>query len=475
VTALVDLNVRNGPGVQYDQVGFILENDTLPVLGIHVPTGWWKIECPDTANGDVCWVSGSEQHTRAQDTSNVAELPAPSTPTPIPPSPEDGVALLAFIDNGLLYSVQLGLQQLPPQFASEPIQLADINRVENLTISPDGRRLAFVSTSSAANSLHVVNVDARDLRTLLVSTDLPLSIRQEGPNSLVLIDQIGWLPDSKQVAFNTIATDRTGLAPVSQEDLWTVTIDGELTQLFPPGNGGGAFAFTANNKVLLSRSDSIARADIDGTNEELILRFEPIDTASETVFYPRPQPSAQGNAYTFIPDAQPWKPDAWTTLWQIPPLGQARQLGVLTGVSLFDPVLWSPEGSHLAFVQQPLEQDLATMARVMIADEKGIDADPYAGGDGLLVHAWSADGAKFIYSGGGFYAVGRVNAPPVQTILGAEQQVGDAQWISEETFIAAVGLPVNQSWELRSAAVAGDHITLISVAGAEPKFDIWQP
>mgnify|MGYP001818547919 CR=1 FL=1 len=475
VTALVDLNVRNGPGVQYDRVGFLLENDTLPVLGVHASTGWWKIECPDNADGDACWVSGSEQNTRAEDITSVAEVAAPSTPTPIPPTLEDGVGLLAFIDDGMPFSAQLDLQQVPPQLASEPIQLADVDNVQSLTISPDGRRVAFVSATSEINTLFVVNIDGQDLRKLLSSPDLPLEVGQDNSNSVVLIDHIDWLPDSQLVAFNTIAKDLVRPAHVSQEDLWTVTIDGQLKQLFPSGKGGGAYAFTANNKVLLSRTDNIARADIDGTNEEIILRFEAINTASEAVFYPRPQPAAEGNAYTFIPAAQPEQPKAWTTLWHIPALGQARQLGVLTGVSLFDPIQWSPEGSHIAFLQQSVEQDLASMSRVMIADEKGIDADPYAGGDGLDFHAWSSDGTKFIYSGDGFYAVGRLNAPPVQTILNASQQVGGAQWVSAETFIAAAGFPENKLWELRSSTVAGENITLISLHSAEPKFDIWRP
>ncbi len=475
VTALVDLNVRNGPGAQYDRVGFLLENDTITVLGVHVPTGWWQIECPEAADGDACWVSGSEQYTRAEDISDVAEVAAPSTPTPVPPNLENGVGLLAFINDGLLYSAQLDLDRVPPQLASEPIQLADISNVQTLEISPDGRRVAFVSGSSEVNALFVVNIDGQDLRMLLSSSDLPLEVRQGSTNSLVLIDQIDWLPNSQLVTFNTIASDLLGPARVSQEDLWTVTIDGQLTQLFPPGKGGGAFTFTANNKVLLSRTDNVARADIDGTNEEIILHFEAIDTASEAVFYPRPQPAAEGNAYTFIPDARPWQPEAWTTLWHIPALGQARQLGVLIGVSLFDPILWSPEGSHLAFVQRSVEQDLANSSRVMIADEKGIDADPYAGGEGLVVHAWNSDGSNFLYSGGGFYAVGRVNAPPVQTILNASQQVGDAQWISTDTFIAAVGSPEKQLWELRSSSVAGESSNLISIYDVAPRFDIWRP
>ena len=95
--------------------------------------------------------------------------------------------------------------------------------------------------------------------------------------------------------------------------------------------------------------------------------------------------SDAGETHTFVPDAQPWQPGAWTTLWQIPGSGPAGQLGSIEGVTLFDPVLWSADGSRLAFIQQPDDQDSTAMSRLMIADGKGISANPYAGGDALTV------------------------------------------------------------------------------------------
>ena len=45
-SVLVDLNVRTGPGIQYDRVSFLLQAETAPIIGTDPASGWWKIECP---------------------------------------------------------------------------------------------------------------------------------------------------------------------------------------------------------------------------------------------------------------------------------------------------------------------------------------------------------------------------------------------------------------------------------------------
>ncbi len=475
VTVLVDLNIRSGPGVNYDRIGFLLTDESVPVVGVNSDTGWWKVECPDTVSESECWVSGGDQYTRAVDVDGVAEAEAPPTPTPIPPTLKEGTGILAFIDNGALFAATLDLTQNPPQLASEAIQLSDGVNVQNLSISPDGRRIAFISGSSETNSLKIVNTDGQDVRSLLISNELPFDISQGSIDSAVLVDQIAWLPDSTTVAFNTAINDLSGPAIHSQEDLWTVTLDGEMAQIFPSGSGGGAFVIATNNKVLLSRSDSIARADMDGSNVETILQFEPVNTASGTVFYPVPQQVSEGETFVFIPDAEPYQPGASTTLWRLPASGPAGQLGSIDGVTLFDPILWSPDGSHLAFIQKTADQDTIATNRLLIAGGNGMNANPYAGGDMLALHGWGSESLNFLYSGNGFYAVGRENASPVQTLITPGQRVSDAQWLTGETFVAAVGFPENSAWELIGASISGEHILLKSLRGFEALFDVWPP
>ncbi len=474
VTVLVDLNIRSGPGVQYDRVGFLLKDDVVPVLGVHSQTGWWKIECPAIASGSECWLSGGEQYTRAENVSEVAEVLPPATPTPIPPTLEEGLGLLVFIDDGALFAVKLDLTQDLLQPVGDKIQLTELANVQRFAVSPDGRRVAFISGSAEGNSLNVVNTDGQDQRTLLISSDLPIDGGQSAADLAVLVDQISWLPDSTAVAFNTVQNSLVGPGIGSQEDLWTVTLDQKLSQPFPEKTGGGAFAVLSNGKVLLSRADNIARADLDGSNIELVLEFESVNTASEYVYYPIPQQIGEGQARLSIPDAEPWQPGAWTTLWQLPVSGLAGQLGSIDGVLLNSPILWSPGGSRLAFIQQTNDLDSAEVSRLVIADGTGINSDPYAGGELLTVHAWASDEA-FLYSGKGFYAVGRVNAPPIQTLLEPGQQVNKAQWITEDNFVIAVGFPENSSWEMISTTPGGEKISLGSLRGFNADFEVWRP
>ncbi len=60
---LVDLNVRSGPGVRFDRVGFLLKDERVTVIGRDPASGWWRIQCPPEADGSNCWVSGGSQFT----------------------------------------------------------------------------------------------------------------------------------------------------------------------------------------------------------------------------------------------------------------------------------------------------------------------------------------------------------------------------------------------------------------------------
>lgn len=75
--ALVDLNIRSGPSVQYNRVGFLRQGQSARIIGRNADTGWWRIQCPPPADGEQCWVSGGAQYTAARNTANVPDLPAP--------------------------------------------------------------------------------------------------------------------------------------------------------------------------------------------------------------------------------------------------------------------------------------------------------------------------------------------------------------------------------------------------------------
>ena len=194
------------------------------------------------------------------------------------------------------------------------------------------------------------------------------------------------------------------------------------------------------DKFCSAKPDNISRVNADGSGKEIVLQFEPINTASEYIYYPLPQVIGS-NANVAIPAAQPFVSDAQTALWQIPSSGPAVQLGSVDGAALFDPIYWSEDGNRLAYVRKNLEIDAPQPAQLLIADSKGINPDIYAAGELLVFHGWSPESSSFLYSGNGFYTVGKKEAPPVQTLLTSGYLVSDAQWISDSAFVTAVGEP----------------------------------
>lgn len=87
VRVLVDLNVRSGPGVGHERVGFMLRDETAAILGRDEASGWWKIQCPPRAEGSECWVSGGSQYTRVENVDAAPTVVAPATPSPVAPTP----------------------------------------------------------------------------------------------------------------------------------------------------------------------------------------------------------------------------------------------------------------------------------------------------------------------------------------------------------------------------------------------------
>lgn len=67
VHALQDINIRNGPGTNFDIVGGVYKGQTAQVTGYQSADGqWWRVVCPvDNAAG--CWVSADPQLTEPAD------------------------------------------------------------------------------------------------------------------------------------------------------------------------------------------------------------------------------------------------------------------------------------------------------------------------------------------------------------------------------------------------------------------------
>jgi uncharacterized protein YgiM (DUF1202 family) len=61
IRALVNLNIRTGPGLHYKVVGKIRPGNTAVVTGLSDNYNWWRIRCPW---GGTCWASANPYHSK---------------------------------------------------------------------------------------------------------------------------------------------------------------------------------------------------------------------------------------------------------------------------------------------------------------------------------------------------------------------------------------------------------------------------
>ncbi len=86
VTALVGLNVRTGPGLDYEIIDLLAKGESAEITGRDQYGGWWQIVFPSD-QGDRGWVAAGNQFSTASNAENVPVVDAPppdSAPTATP-------------------------------------------------------------------------------------------------------------------------------------------------------------------------------------------------------------------------------------------------------------------------------------------------------------------------------------------------------------------------------------------------------
>jgi SH3-like domain-containing protein len=94
-TVNIDSNCRSGPSTAYSRLGYILNGETVPILGVTTPERpvWWYVQ---TKNGTRCWVSGNLGVTSGN-LSGIPQMVAP--PLPPTPTPETNLVEVLFENN----------------------------------------------------------------------------------------------------------------------------------------------------------------------------------------------------------------------------------------------------------------------------------------------------------------------------------------------------------------------------------------
>jgi Bacterial SH3 domain/WD40-like Beta Propeller Repeat len=473
VTTLVDLNVRSGPSVRYDRLGFLAEGVSANVIGRDPNTGWYRITCPELVEGESCWVSGGAQYVVVSDSENIPAAEAPATPTSQAPDEGAEALTVAYLDNGALFTADLIEGQDSPFRLVEAKQVSAGSGVQHFAFSPDGRQIAYVAGNANRNSLQVASTAGGSQRLLVESNTLQLYTEQDSQSEDFVINDIQWLPDGDGIAFNTLVVDQFGAGSSERVDLWIASSDGQVDEVLPAGEGGGSFVFQPDGQLLLSRVDEIARLNLESQELSEALSFEAVDTAGEAAFYPQPQITT-GGVFVAIHDEEPSLPGANTSLYLLPLDSPAEEIGSISDVDFLHPVVWSPSGRQLAFIEKPTAVD-QTIPRLLIAAGDGSGAVAYSGGANLVFLAWEPDDEGFIYAGAGFYALGRLDEPTQQQSLSSGLFARLAEGISQDSFIVSVDDPGNQQWILFGVGEAGERSELVQGAGAQSKFAIWIP
>jgi hypothetical protein len=486
--ALVDVNIRMGPGVAYGRDSFLFGGETAVVLGRHAESGWWKIVCPERSDGNVCWVSGGSQYTSVSNAGAAQAVAAPPTPTAAPTvevtAVSDSSSSAAMVDSTetetmaeiaefglaapgaqMVYADAdaLWLLSLDEDGAAEPTWLAEAENIVDLLISPNGRYAAYVIADDYDASLYIADIQSGAVQTVVDAADL--AEMTPSPDVAVLIGQLQWLTDSQAIAFNTYVVNLIGPGVLSQADLWTVDLAGALTERFPAGEGGGTFAISPDDVVVFGQTTAVVRANLDGSDQETVIDFEFVNTASEFAFYPWLQWTEDG-AVAAISSPDPYS-SAEAELWRIPVAGEAEWLASLDGNTIFSPVIWSDSGLQLGYVQEMVGSE----AVLVIGTGDGADTSNYAE-NASRFFGWSPEESHFVYAGQGNYAIGQLGEEPLVVELAEGRTAVSAQWLNDNTSIIALGSADN--WDFRLQTSDGPATRLVS-GSSTPLFDVWTP
>lgn len=474
---LVDLNIRAGPGVGYERVGFLLRDETAVVLGRDPASGWWKIACPPRAEGTDCWVSGSAQYTQAENAAAAPTAAVPASPTPPPPEPAPGSGLLIYIDDGRLFAMTLDLAGEMPT-AAPARQLGLAASVQRAAIAPDGRTVAFTALNPATgdNELRLIHADGANEHTLVRAAELPrVPEATELPaaaaaDARVQVRDFQWQSDGAGLVFNTALVSPGGFSAGSQSDLWTVTRQGQVTERLAAGRGLPRFVVSSSDWVLLIGSRELLRVAIDGRGLESVLAFEPVTVAAGVV-YPTAQWSADGTfalAAVAAPFAAGDAPETRTaSLWRIPPAGAAVPLGEVRADVVAGPPSWPPGGERLAFLRTS-----PTGPELWLANSDGSRPERVAAGEGLRALDWRAGNGPLLFAGRDYAAMTQSGSPLVlaQTDDG---RIGSGAWLSDTAVVLA--LSDGGAAGLFAIDRGGTRQLLAPLTAVEAALDVWLP
>ena len=181
------LNIRQGPGINYEVTGTAAAGDRFEVVGQNAAGTWLQVI---TAGGSEGWISGKADYTRLL--GSLADVPVIETPAPpagVAAPARAGAAtsgsssgselVFTTASGGALYMVNADGSNLR--------QIAD--GVIDPAVSPDGQQVAFTRWDGAEfGTLYVMNIDGTGERAVIGD-----SRQAKSPT---------WSPDGQEIVFS---------------------------------------------------------------------------------------------------------------------------------------------------------------------------------------------------------------------------------------------------------------------------------
>ena len=269
LVALQDMNIRGGPSTAYDIVGFLAEDVSAAIIGQSPDLTWWKITCPAGVTTSDCWISGGAQYTAASNSAGVAVAAVPPTPTPAPtptaaptepptaPTTLDTYAAYLFSNN--IWLMPLRAEPSGLTVTGEPRAITTSGDIERIQVAPNGRTIAFTQRQEDGSIMSVIDIDGTNQKQVARTSDMPPLPESLGDNLYRDFGRIRWANDSSKLYFNTFLYSDIGPGLGASEDLWQVSLEGQVQELFPTGSGGGSFEIKGNQVIMTTPTGDYPR------------------------------------------------------------------------------------------------------------------------------------------------------------------------------------------------------------------------
>jgi hypothetical protein len=347
-------------------------------------------------------------------------------------------------------------------------QLVKTGDVNEGRISTDGSQIAYIRTQNFKKfSVWEINADGSNDHQVLSEDDLDVMKNNKdaiGAQPYV----IDWIPGKHSLAFVTSPIfDGPGLQV--NDDLWELNTDtGSLSLLLEPGQGGIFYYSPDGKQIALVTPKTISLIDADGGNRrDSVLKFTPVKTFSEFLYYPTPKWAPDSNLlFVAIPPKDALAtPRQKTTLYAISTDGSpAVKIGSVTTAPLLAPE-FSPDTTRMIYVKE--HGDASDNQRELhIADANGSGDTVYLTAE-VDFGGWAPDSSRFVFTEVEDTHLGQIGEDPAW--LSSDTRTATAvSWLSNGKILFLHR--ITRGWEIKLGTPGGTSEVLVSLPGDPANF-----